>query len=181
MRRLLLIPVLIAALGCSSKPGNRETADQIRRGYPVVIPLTLPERAETAQGSADHPRLLLLQRTLEQTGWFEVTPTTEGKKVACTFSLRPGAPASIKPVLGGFSAPVAMGGFVKIVKTEVKGNEARVTYEVRLEQPTVLFPLFQARYPESKLGEVKERHAVFEKGSGGWVLKSTDEKFLKPS
>ena len=181
MRHLLLIPMLIAALGCTSKPGNREVAEQIQKGYPVAIPLTLPERAETDQGSPDHPKLLLLQRTLEQSGWFEVTPSTEGKKVACTFRLKPSAPASIKPVLGGFSAPVAQAGFVKLVKTEVKGNQARVTYEVRLEQPTALFPLFQARFPESKLGETKQRHAIFEKVSGGWVLKSTDEAFKKPS
>lgn len=179
MRRLLLVPVLLAALGCGSKPGTREAADQIRKGYPVVISLTLPERAETEQGSADHPRLLLLQRTLEQSGWFDVTPSTEGKKVVCTFRLKPGAPASIKPVLGGFSAPMVHAAFSKVLKTEVKGNQARVTYEVKLEQPTALFPLWQARYPESKLGETKERNALFEKVGGAWQLQSTDEKLKK--
>ncbi len=181
MRRLLLLPVLLAVLGCASKPGIQEASEQIRKHYPVIIRLTLPEQAETDQGSADHPRLLLLQKTLEQTGWFDVTASTKGKKVACSFSLKPDAPATIKPILGGFSAPVAQGNFVKILKIEVKGNEARVTYEVKLEQPTTLFPLFQARFPESKLGETKERHALFEKLSRGWVLKSTDEKLEKHS
>lgn len=179
MRRLLLVPVLLAALGCASGPGSREAAAQIRTAYPVVISLTLPERAETEQGSAEHPRLLLLQRTLEQSGWFEVTPSTEGKKVACTFRLKPGAPATIKPVLGGFSAPMVHADFVKVLKSEVKGNLARVSYEVKLDQPTALFPLWQARYPESKLGETKERHAIFEKVGGSWKLQSTDEKLKK--
>lgn len=179
MRRLLLVPVLLATLACGSKPSSREAAEQIRTAYPVVITLTLPERAETEQGSPDHPRLLLLQRTLEQSGWFEVTPSTEGKKVACAFRLKPGAPATIKPVLGGFSAPMVHAGFGKVLGTVVRGNQARVTYEVRLEQPTALFPLWQARYPESKLGETKERHAMFEKVGGAWRLQSTDEKLKK--
>lgn len=179
MRRLLLVPALLAVLGCASGPGTREAADQIRVGYPVVISLTLPERAETEQGSPDHPRLLLLQRTLEQSGWFDVTSSTEGKKVACTFRLKPGAPATLKPVLGGFSAPMVHANFVKVLKMEAKGSQARVSYEVRLEQPTPLFPLWQARYPESKLGETKERHALFEKVGGTWKLQSTDEKLKK--
>ena len=183
MRPLFLLPVLLATLACSSKLDKGKAEDAIRKSYPVVIPITIPEQVTAERGTPDHLRQKTLRENLEQSGGFETAVLLDGNRETCVFRLKPGASKGIKPTArglkAGFLLPVAEGGFVRVLKVDSGTETAKVTYEIRLQNPTSHFPLFLSMHPESKVGDLKERHATFRKRGGSWELSGTDEAFHK--
>ena len=179
MRAILLLPALLLTLACSSKLERTKAEDLIRKDYPVVVPVTVPEKASAEKGSPAHLRLTGLKENLDRTGWFESAIKTEGGQDTFTFRLKPDAPKAIKAAPQGFSMPAAEAVFVRAAKMEPTREGARVIYEIRLEKPTAQFPLFQALHPEVKVGQTKPRHATFERRKGAWELTGTDEVFRK--
>jgi hypothetical protein len=61
MRPALLLPVLLLALACSSKLEQTKAESLIRKDYPVVVPVTVPEKASAEKGSPEHLRLVTLK------------------------------------------------------------------------------------------------------------------------
>jgi hypothetical protein len=179
MRPLLLLPALLLTLACSSKLERAKAENLIRKDYPVVVPVAVPEKASAEKGTPAHLRLTTLKQNLDQSGWFESSIRSEGSQDTFTFRLKPDAPKAIKAAPKGFSMPAAEAVFVRAVKLEPTREGARVIYEVRLEKPTAQFPLFQALHPEVRVGQTKSRHATFERRKGAWELTSTDETFRK--
>ena len=179
MRAALLLPVLLFTLACSSKLDRRKAEDLIRPNYPVVVPVTVPEKATAEKGSPAHLRLTTLKENLDKSGWFESSVKTEGGQETFTFRLKPDAPKAIKAAPQGFSMPAAEAVFVRAVQMEPTREGARVLYEIRLEKPTAQFPLFEALHQEVRVGQAKVRHATFERRKGTWELTATDEVFRK--
>ncbi len=180
MRPALLLPVLLLTLACSSKLERTKAEDLIRKDYPVVIPVTVPEKASAEKGSPAHLRLMTLKENLDKSGWFESSSKTEGSQETITFRLKPDAPKAIKAAPQGFSMPAAEAVFVRVLPNPVTTREGvRVIYEIRLEKPTAQFALFQALHQEVKVGQTKPRHATFERRKGAWELTGTDEVFRK--
>lgn len=179
MRPALLLPVLLLTLACSSKLERTRAEDLIRKDYPVLVPVTVPEKTSAEKGSPEHLRLASLKENLDKSGWFDSSVQSEGARDTFTFRLKPDAPKTIKAAPKGFSMPAAQAAFVRATRMEPTREGARVTYEIRLEKPTAQFPLFQALHPDVKAGSVKERHATFERRRGAWELTGTDEVFRK--
>jgi len=180
MRRLVLLPVLLLTLACSSKLDRSKAEDLIRKDYPVVVPVTVPEKATAEKGSPAHLRLTTLKENLEASGWFTCELKAEAGQETFTFRLKPDAPKAIKAApKGGFLMPAAEAAFVRATKMEPTREGARVMYEIRLEKPTAQFPLFQALHQDVKVGQTKIRYATFEKKKGAWELTGTDEVFRK--
>ena len=179
MRPVLFMPALLLTLACSSKLERTKAEDLIRKGYPVVVPVTVPEKALSEKGSPEHRRLVTLKENLDRSGWFDSSVQTDGSRETFTFRLKSDAPKTIKANPKGCSMPAAEAVFVRAVRLEPTRERARVTYEVRLEKPTAQFPIFQALHPEAKMGQTKQRHATFERRRGAWELTGTDEVFRK--
>ena len=180
MRPALLLPALLLTLACSSKLERGNAEDLIRKDYPVVVPVTVPDKASAETGSPAHLRLTTLKENLDASGWFETALMSEGRKETFTFRLKADAPKAIKTTpKGGFSMPAAEATFVRAVRMETTREGARVTYEVRLEKPTAQFPIFQTLHPDAKVGQTKQRHATFQRRRGAWALTGTDEAFRK--
>jgi hypothetical protein len=180
MRSLFaIVPALLLTLSCSSKLDRRKAEDLIRTTYPVVVPVTVPEKASAEKGSPAHLRLVALKDNLDKTGWFESAIKSEGTVDSFTFRLKPTAPKAIKAAPQGFSMPAAEAIFVRAVRMETTREGARVVYDIRLEKPTAQFPLFSAMHPEARIGQTKPRHATFERRKGAWELTATDEVFRK--
>lgn len=179
--RPLLLPVLALTftLACSSKLERTKAEDLIRKDYPVVVTVPLPDKASAEKGSAEHLRLVTLKENLDKSGWFDSQVQAEGGRETFTFRLKPDAPKTIKAAPKGFTAPAAEAVFVRAVRMEPTREGARVTYEIRLEKPTAQFPIFQALHPEARIGQTKQRHATFERRRGAWELTGTDEAFRK--
>jgi hypothetical protein len=179
MRSALLLPVLLLTLACSSKLDRRKAEDLIRPSYPVVVPVTIPEKASAEKGSPAHLRLMTLKANLDKSGWFDIDIKSEKGEDTFNFRLKPNAPKAIKAAPQGFSIPAAQASFLRITAIEPTREGARVVYEIRLEKPTAQFPLFQALHQEVRVGQTKPRHATFERRKGAWELTSTDEVFRK--
>ena len=73
---VLLLPVLLLTLACSSKLERTRAEDLIRKDYPVVVPVTVPERASAEKGSPEHLRLVALKENLDKGGWFDSSRTS---------------------------------------------------------------------------------------------------------
>jgi hypothetical protein len=179
MRPVLLLPVLLLTVACSSKLERGKAEDLIRKDYPVVVPVTVPEQASAEKGSPEHLRLVSLKENLDKSGWFDSAVQADGGRETFTFRLKPDAPKSIKAAPKGFSMPAAEAVFVRAVRMEPTREGARVTYEIRLDKPTAQFPIFHAVHPDAKVGQTKQRHATFERRRGSWELTATDETFRK--
>ena len=177
---LLLVPVLAVALACgSARLSRREAEEDIRKDYPVVVAITVPERASAIKGSPDHARLVALQEELTRTGWFTVGRTPEGDREAFAFRLSPSAPKTVRTSAKGFQLPAAEAEFVRATGLEPTRDGARVTYQIRLVRPTSLFRLFQDLHPAVHVGETKDRHASYRREGRSWILQDTDESFRK--
>ena len=183
MRRTLLTALLIPAtllfLACSSKLEKGKAEELLSKTYPVVVPVTVPEGASAEKGSPEALRLDQFKANLASTGWFDIVSTDAGSQETCTFRLKPGAPASIAPAPDGFRVPAAQAVFVRALSMEPVSGGARVTYRIRLANPTPQFPLFQLLHPDVALGATKDRHATFVRRGGTWELTGTDEVFQK--
>lgn len=178
--KTLLTPALLGlTLACSSALERKEAEAQIRAGYPVTVTLHVPEKAGAAPGTAEGLRLKGLAETLERSGWFEASAPEVKGRIEFTARLKAGAPATLRPQGQGFQVPVAKAVFAGLLGKEGRDREARVTYQIRLEEPTPLFAAFQLRYPDAKPGATKQRHARFTREGRSWKLAETDEKFGK--
>lgn len=175
----LLIPATILSLACSSKLERRTAEDLLRKTYPVVVPVTVPERASAEKGTPEALRLRTLKENLDTSGWFDSTRSEEGGREVYEFRLKADAPKTIKAAPKGFHVPAAEALFVRALRIEPTREGARVVYQIRLANPTPQFPLFQALHPQAALGTTKERHATFERHGGRWELTATDEAFRK--
>jgi hypothetical protein len=87
MRPALFLPVLLLTLACSSKLDRSKAEDLLRKGYPVVVPVTVPEKASAEKGSAAHLKLMTLKENLDKSGWFDCTAATSGTTETVTFRL----------------------------------------------------------------------------------------------
>jgi len=175
----LLIPATLLSLACSSRLEKNKAEGLLAKAYPVVVTVTVPEKASAEKGSPAALRLQALRDSLDKTGWFDSIKVDEGGREAYTFRLRPGAPKTVKAAPKGFLVPAAEAQFVKALHMEPTREGARVVYAIRLANPTAQFPLFQALHPDATLGTTKERHATFEQHLGRWQLTGTDEAFHK--
>jgi len=180
MRLPLLVPVLVLALACGkTRLSRREAEEDIRKDYPVVVAITVPETARAIKGSPDHAKLVALQEELTRTGWFTVSRAPEGDREAFAFRLSPSAPKTVHTSAKGFLLPAAEAEFVRAVGLEPTRDGARVTYQIRLVRPTSLFRLFQDLHPGVHVGETKDRHASYRREGRSWILQDTDESFRK--
>ena len=181
MRHLLLVPVLAATLACGGKArlSRQEAEEDIRKDYPVVVAITVPEAEKAIKGSPEHARLVALQEDLGKTGWFQATRTPDGDREQFAFRLAPSAPKTITTTAKGFQVPVAQAEFVRAVGLEPTRDGARVTYQIRLVKPTAQFHLFQELHPGVRIGETKDRHASYRREGRSWILQDTDETFRK--
>ncbi|HJV21678.1 MAG TPA: hypothetical protein VJ570_03225 [Holophagaceae bacterium] len=177
----LYVPSLLAlSLACgSSKLEKADAETQLRAHYPVTVMLRVPEQAGAASGSAEGLRLKGLAEALAASGWFEASAPDLKGRVTFTAKLKPGAPTTIQPLPQAFRVPVAKAVFDRALRNDVRDAETRVTYQIRLEEPNALFPAFQLRYPNAKVGGTTQRHARFTKEGRAWKLAETDEKYGK--
>lgn len=179
MRRTAPVLLLLLTAACSRgglKKGDAEAA--IRAKYPVVVPVKVPSRVSAAPGSPEASRAEAFMANLQTTGWFEIAKA-EGKtgNTTYTFTPKPGAP--VKPSGNGWLVPAAQAVFVQGTHHTEQGSTAKVTYQIKLANPTAQFPLFTLLHPTVRIGDTKSRHAVFEKQNGAWTLTGTDEAFGK--
>ena len=179
MRPFLVIPALALTLACgSSKLSKREAESDIKKDYPVSVAIRVPENASAIKGSPEHARLVKMQETLIKNGWFVVFRTEEGDRERFNFKILPQAPKDFRTAAKGIEIPAAEAQFVRSTRMEPTRDGAKVTYQVRLANPTPYFPTFQALY-NAKIGDTKERHAIYRKEGRSWILQSTDEAFKK--
>ena len=181
MRLPIVIPVLAVALACGhASLSRREAENDIRKDYPVVVAIRVPESAQAIKGSPEHARLVGLQEAVAAAGWFTVTRTPAGDREQFRFSLAPKAPATIHSTATGFEMPAAQAEFVKVLpRLEPTTDGLRVTYQIRLVHPTEFFPIFHALHPAVRVGETKDRHAAYRREGRNWILMDTDESFKK--
>jgi len=186
MRRMLVLPVLATTLACASflacgasRLTRSEAERDIRKDYPVVVPVPVPGSAKAVKGSPEHARLVALTEAAGKTGWFKVERSTTGDHEQFQFKVTPSAPKSLHPTANGFQLPAAEVEFVRAVDLASNRDGAKVTYQIRLVRPTPAFPLFQAIHPGVRAGETKDRHALYRREGRNWVLQHTDEAFKK--
>jgi hypothetical protein len=181
MSRLIAVPVLAAALACGpSQLSRREAENDIRRDYPVVVSVRVPETASAIKGSPEHAKLVALQEALTRTGWFTVGRAADGDREKFQFQVKPQAPRTINSTASGFELPAAEAEFVRILpRLETTREGVRVTYLIRLVHPTEHFPIFLALHPGVRVGETKERHASYRREGRSWIMVDTDESFKK--
>jgi hypothetical protein len=180
MRRLLILSVLLLVMGCgSSKLSRTEAEKDLRQDYPVVVDIRVPESASAIKGSPEHAKLVTMQEQLARTGWFTIERKAEGDRERFSYKLAPAAPSFIHASVKGLSIPAAEAEFVKALRLEPERDGLKVTYQIRLAKPTAQFGLFQALHPDVKIGDVKERHAMYKRNGRSWVLQETDETFKK--
>lgn len=177
MRRLAPAILLIATAACSRgfKRADAEAALQAR--YPAIVPVEVPGRVSAAAGSPEAQRAQVFMDNLQKTDWFDITKKEEDGKAVYTFSAKDGTPVRSGP--HGWLVPAAQALFVKATGHAENGHTVKVTYQIKLANPTAQFPLFELLYPKVRIGDTKPRHAVFEKQGGSWVLTGTDESFVK--
>lgn len=178
MRRLAPVILLLAAAGCSRGLKKADAEAAIRAKYPVTVPVKVPGRVSAAVGSPEAARAQAFLDNLRATGWFDLAKD-DGKagRVVYTFTPKPSAP--VQPSGTGWLVPAAQAVFVQATHHAEQGSTAKVTYQIRLANPTAQFPLFTLLHPTVRIGDTKLRHAVFEKQGGAWTLTGTDETFGK--
>ncbi len=181
MRKILLIPALLSILACGSSKLQRSEAERdIRKDYPVMVMVPVPAKVSAEKGTPAHQKLILLHDNLSKTGWFAIQRHDIGTREEFTYQLNANAPKNAMAApSGGYQVKAAEADFMKATRLDPAGNGQVATYQIRLVKPTPQFPLFEALHPGVKVGEIKERHATYQKQGRDWVLMSTDEKFLK--
>lgn len=178
MRRAIPALLLLATAACSRGLQKSAAEAAIRAGYPVTVPVRVPSRVSAAAGSAEATRAQAFMDNLQKTGWFDITKE-DGKdgRAVYTFAAKPGAPGHASE--DGWLLPAAQAIFVQGIHHSEQGNTAKVTYQIKLANPTAQFPLFSLLHPAVRIGDTKLRHATFEKRDGTWTLADTDESFSR--
>lgn len=183
--RLSFLPavlILAAATACSRGELTKATAEKlIKPDYPAVVPVRVPKVATVEKGSDRFVTLQRIHAALQKEGYVDIQTREEGSKVTYTYTLTAKAPSTTKTTEQNYRIPAAEVQFVRIVRVESspKGDPrtGRAAYEVKLANPTPLFPLFQTLYPGAQLGQTKVRVADFDRQDGRWGLLKTDESF----
>ncbi len=179
--RQVLLPAAILALSVAcgaSKLTQKEASKDLAVDYPVVVTTDFPQRASAVKGSPEHAKLLALEAALKPLP-FRVTRKVEGDRELFLIETAPGAPATVQTGAKGFEVPVAKAEFVKATKLETLGTRARVTYQIRLAQPTEFFPIFQITHPKAQVGATQDRQAEYVKEGSKWILDRTNERYKK--
>lgn len=177
-RPVFAVPVLLLMAACGSDKLTPKTAEAlIRPDYPVVVPVKVPKQAVAEKGSPELARFETINGLLGQSGWFKIQKREEGTKVRFEYAPSPSAPNTLRTTSTGFEAPAAEATFVKVLRPEGSGGNLKVPYQIRLERPTPLFPLFAFLHPQARIGEVKARHARIDRQGKDWALMDTDEEF----
>jgi hypothetical protein len=180
MRFPVVIPVLAAALSCGQAPlSRREAENDIRKDYPVQLVVVVPESASAIKGSPEHAKLVALQEAVTPPGFFTVARTPEGDRERFAFKPGPALPRAAHLAAKGYELPAAEAEFTRALGIERRGDEARVTYQIRLVRPTAFFGLFQTLHPGVHPGETKDRHASYRRQGRDWILRDTDETLKK--
>ena len=180
MRRVLASLLLLPILACgSARLSRREAEHDIRQDYPVQVVIQVPEIARAAAGSPESTRLTALQAGLARTGWFSAERHSEGGQEVFSFKAGANLPGSVRPAAKGWEIPAARAVFVRAQDLRTSGDSARVTYEVRLANPTSEFGLFETLHPDARIGQSKSRHALYRKDGRVWILQETDETLKK--
>ncbi len=178
MRRAAPVLLLLASAACSRGLQKSAAEAAIRAKYPVTVPVKVPSRVSAAPGSPEAARAQAFMDNLQKTGWFDIEKT-DGKtgNAVFTFTPKPGAPVQASG--NGWLVPAAQAVFAQGTHHTEQGGTAKVTYLIKLANPTAQFQLFTLLHPTVRICDTKPRHAVFEKQGGAWVLTGTDETFGK--
>ncbi|HXC16919.1 MAG TPA: hypothetical protein VNV60_05705 [Holophagaceae bacterium] len=178
MRRVLPVLLLLACAACSQGLNKSSAEAVIRAKYPVIVPVEVPARITEPVNSPKAQRAQAFMDNLQKAGWFDITKTDDkGGQVTYSFAVKPGAPG--RATEAGWLVPAAQAVFVNATGLMESGNTAKVTYQIKLANPTAQFALFELLHPAVHIGDSKPRHAVFEKQGGTWVLTDTDESFTR--
>nr|WP_320131045.1 hypothetical protein [uncultured Holophaga sp.] len=181
MRPLLIIPALTLLLACGSRSGElskREAERDIKQDYPVTVCLQVPNSVAPVKGSPEFAKYVQMAETLTKSGWFAVFRTPQGDRERFEFKLLPAAPKDIRSAPRGFEVPAAQAEFVEALKLEPTRDGAKVTYRIRLANPTEHFELY-ATLHRARIGGTTERHATYRKEGRKWILQGTDEAYRK--
>lgn len=178
MRRLAPVLLLLATAACSRGLQKSDAEAAIRAKYPVTVPVKVPGRVSAAAGSPEAAKAQAFMDNLQKTGWFDIAKE-DGKTGNAVYTFTPKAGAPVQPSGNGWLVPAAQAIFLQGSHHSEQGNTAKVTYQIKLANPTPQFALFQLLHPTVRIGDSKPRHAIFEKQGGKWVLTSTDESFTK--
>ena len=181
LRRLIVIPVLAAALGCGPcHLTRREAENDIRKDYPVVVSVKVPESAKAIKGSSEHAQLVSLQEALARSGWFAVTRSSEGDREQFQFKLKASAPKSIRAGANGYELPAAEAEFVRgpAPAGHHPGRGPRHLPDPP-GPPHRALPDLPGPAPGVRVGETKERHASYRRQGRSWIMMDTDESFKK--
>jgi hypothetical protein len=180
MRVLTILPIVAVLVSCGpGRLSRREAESDIRKDYPVQITVAVPESATAIKGSPDHAKLVGLAEAVGPKGIFTVARAPEGDRERFTFKPGPALPRTAHLTARGYELPAAEAEFVRALRLETRGSEARVTYQIRLVRPTDNFPLFQQLHPGVRPGETKERHASYRREGRNWMFQDTDETFKR--
>ena len=178
MRRIAPALLLLATAACSRGLQKSAAEAAIRAKYPVTVPVKVPGRVSAAAGSPEALRAQAFMDNLQKTGWFDIAKEGD-KEGRAVYTFTPKAGAPVQASGNGWLVPAAQAVFVQGTHHSEQGDTAKVTYQIKLANPTAQFPLFTLLHPTVRIGDTKLRHAVFEKQNGTWTLTGTDESFSK--
>ncbi|MBS1766330.1 MAG: hypothetical protein JST05_02865 [Acidobacteria bacterium] len=178
MRRAMPILLLLTTAACHRGLQKSDAEAAIRAKYPVTVPVKVPSRVSAAAGSPEATRAQAFMDNLQKTGWFDILKE-DGKEGRSIYTFTPKSGAPVQPSGNGWLVPAAQAVFVQGTHHSEQGGTAKVTYQIKLANPTAQFPLFTLLHPTVRIGDTKLRHAVFEKQGGAWALTGTDETFSK--
>ncbi|HJW08005.1 MAG TPA: hypothetical protein VJ483_00120 [Holophagaceae bacterium] len=182
MRRLALPLALSSVLlspACSRALKREEAESLLRAAYPVTVMVRVPESVSGMPGSPEIVRAEAFARNLTGTGWFDIERKEDRGRVHFRFTPKAGTPGAAHPAGRGFELPAAQAVFVKALRKTDQSGGAKVTYQVKLANPTGQWPLYQLMKPNVRLGDTKDRHAEFRKDGHQWLLDRTDETLHK--
>ncbi len=182
MRRaalLIAVPSLVLAPACHRGLSKAQAESLIRAAYPVTVMVRVPESVSGRPGSPEILKAEAFAKNLQGTGWFDISRKEDQGLVHYRFQPRPGSPAAAHPEGNGHDLAAAQAVFVKALRKVDTADGAKVTYQVKLANPTGQWPLYQLVKPNVRMGDTKDRHAQLRKEGGAWVLDRTDETLHK--
>jgi hypothetical protein len=181
MRILIPVVALSVLVSCGSSKLEKATAEKlIRPDYPAPLMVKVPKTATAEKGSDKLARVVKINEMLAKEPWFEIKSEEKDNKVRHSYQLSPRAPKAVVVTAEGFEAPAATVEFVGATRMEPldprrKDGPQSVTFLVRINKPSGLWPLYEFLHPGTSLNQPVERHAVFERLGGKWGLMKTDE------